>query len=65
MAYQQASITTLTDLVFVVLPIFVLWNANMSRRSKISVGLILSLATACVILLLLTHLSLVASIPAM
>ncbi|KAH3907458.1 hypothetical protein HBI56_158540 [Parastagonospora nodorum] len=53
MAYQQASITTLTDLVFVVLPIFVLWNANMSRRSKISVGLILSLATAGVICSLL------------
>jgi hypothetical protein len=44
-AYQQAAITTLTDVVFVMLPVFILWNANMSRRSKISVGLILCLAT--------------------
>jgi hypothetical protein len=44
MAYQQAAITTLTDVIFVLLPIFILWNANMSRRSKISVGLILCLA---------------------
>jgi hypothetical protein len=44
-AYQQAAITTLTDIVFVTLPILVLWNSNMSRRSKISVGFILCLAT--------------------
>jgi hypothetical protein len=43
-AYQQAAVTTLTDIVFVVLPVFILWNANMSRRSKISVGFILCLA---------------------
>jgi hypothetical protein len=48
MAYQQAAITTLTDLVFVALPAFVLWNANMSRTSKISVGFILSLAATSV-----------------
>jgi hypothetical protein len=44
MAYQQAAITTLTDIVFVALPVFILWNANMSRRSKMSVGFILCLA---------------------
>jgi hypothetical protein len=43
-AYQQAAVTTLTDIVFVVLPVFILWNANMSRSSKISVGFILCLA---------------------
>ncbi|CAO2652482.1 Nn.00g007650.m01.CDS01 [Neocucurbitaria sp. VM-36] len=44
MAYQQAAFTTLTDAVFFALPIFVLWNANMSRKSKFSVGFILCLA---------------------
>ncbi|KAI8932863.1 hypothetical protein NX059_010344 [Plenodomus lindquistii] len=44
MAYQSASVITLTDLVFLILPIIVLWNANMDRKSKISVGFILSLA---------------------
>jgi hypothetical protein len=43
-AYQQASITTSTDIVFALLPLFILWNANMDTRSKISVGFILSLA---------------------
>lgn len=43
-AYTQASITTVTDWVFAILPIFVLWNAHMDIRSKLSVGLILSLA---------------------
>jgi hypothetical protein len=45
MAYQQAAVTTLTDVVFVALPVFILWNANMSRRAKLSVGFILCLAT--------------------
>jgi hypothetical protein len=56
-AYQQAAVTTLTDLVFVTLPIFILWNANMSRKSKISVGFILCLATLFVAPSLLTHIS--------
>lgn len=44
-----ATFSTLTDLVFVVLPIVVLWNANMDRRSKFSVGFILCLAaSACI-----------------
>jgi hypothetical protein len=49
MAYQAAGITTLTDIVFVTLPVFILWNANMSRRSKTSVGFILCLAALYVI----------------
>jgi hypothetical protein len=43
-AYQQAAITTLTDIIFITLPVLILWNANMSRRSKLSVGFILCLA---------------------
>lgn len=50
-SYQQASITTLTDIVFVTIPILILWKANMSKRSKVSVGFILSLATMYVELL--------------
>ncbi|KAH8728244.1 hypothetical protein GQ44DRAFT_785751 [Phaeosphaeriaceae sp. PMI808] len=48
-SYQQAVVTTLTDLVFVALPMIILWNASMSRRSKVSVGFILGLATIGVI----------------
>ncbi|KAF1844233.1 uncharacterized protein K460DRAFT_317534 [Cucurbitaria berberidis CBS 394.84] len=44
MAYQQAAFTTLTDIIFFALPIFILWNANMGRKSKLSVGFILCLA---------------------
>jgi hypothetical protein len=45
----SAAFSTITDLVFVVLPIVVLWNANMDRRSKFSVGFILCLAaSACI-----------------
>ncbi|KAF2660064.1 hypothetical protein K491DRAFT_589929 [Lophiostoma macrostomum CBS 122681] len=43
-AYQQVSITTLTDIVFVSFPFLILRKANMDTRSKVSVGLILSLA---------------------
>ncbi|KAF2828177.1 hypothetical protein CC86DRAFT_405180 [Ophiobolus disseminans] len=48
-AYQQAAFTTLTDVVFIALPVMILWNANMSRQSKFSVGFILCLATLGVI----------------
>ncbi|CBX99474.1 hypothetical protein LEMA_P087130.1 [Plenodomus lingam JN3] len=44
MAYQSASFITLTDLIFLVLPLIILWNANMDRKSKISIGFILCLA---------------------
>ncbi|KAF9695326.1 hypothetical protein EKO04_006395 [Ascochyta lentis] len=49
MAYQSATFSTLTDLVFVVLPIIVIWDSNMDRKSKFSVGFILCLAaSACI-----------------
>ncbi|KAJ8116353.1 hypothetical protein OPT61_g2215 [Boeremia exigua] len=49
MAYQSATFSTLTDLFFVVLPVVVLWNANMDRKSKISAGFVLCLAaSACI-----------------
>ncbi|KAH7066842.1 hypothetical protein BKA63DRAFT_453196 [Paraphoma chrysanthemicola] len=48
-AYQQAAVTTMTDLIFLIMPLIILWNANMSRQSKISVGFILSLAALGVI----------------
>jgi hypothetical protein len=43
LAYEQATVTTLTDWIFALLPIPLLWNTTMDRRSKLSVGLILSL----------------------
>jgi hypothetical protein len=39
-----AAFSTLTDLVFLILPILILWHANMDRRSKFSVGFVLCLA---------------------
>ena len=42
-AFQQASFTTATDLVFIVLPVFILWDVSLSIRSKLTVGFILSL----------------------
>jgi hypothetical protein len=48
-AYQHAAVTTLTDIIFVLLPVFILWGANMTRRSKISAGFILCLAGVYVI----------------
>lgn len=45
LAYEQAAITTITDFVFALLPLPLLWNASMDRRSKISVGCILGLGT--------------------
>lgn len=44
-AFQHASLATATDLAFIVLPIFMLWNTSMSVRSKLTVGFILILAT--------------------
>ena len=39
-----AVFTTLTDLSFLIMPVFLLWNMNMNRKSKISAGFVLSLA---------------------
>ncbi|CAG5142597.1 uncharacterized protein ALTATR162_LOCUS1182 [Alternaria atra] len=44
MAYQQAAFSTFTDVVFLLLPVPILWYANMDKRSKFSVGFILCLA---------------------
>ena len=44
-AYEHASFTLLTDCVFVLLPIALLWNTSMRIEAKFSVGFILSLAT--------------------
>ncbi|CAI6336545.1 unnamed protein product [Periconia digitata] len=44
-AYQHAAIGLLTDCVFVILPVPLLWSLNMERRSKIMVGVILFAAT--------------------
>lgn len=43
-ANDPAAFTTLTDVFFFILPIMVLWSANMDRKSKLSVGFILCLA---------------------
>jgi len=44
-AFQHAAFAFTTDCVFAFLPIPLLWNTNMTRRAKCSIGLILSLAT--------------------
>ncbi|KAF2843487.1 hypothetical protein M501DRAFT_903774, partial [Patellaria atrata CBS 101060] len=47
LSYTHAAITTASDCFFALLPIAVLWNApTMNTRSKLSVGLILSLGAA-------------------
>ncbi|CAA9960858.1 hypothetical protein PTMSG1_04242 [Pyrenophora teres f. maculata] len=44
MGYQQGAFSALTDIIFVILPVLILRNAQMDLRSKLSVGFILSLA---------------------
>ncbi|QDS68447.1 hypothetical protein FKW77_010814 [Venturia effusa] len=44
-AYGQNTVNTLTDIVLAVLPIPLLWKANMAKVQKWTVGLILTLAT--------------------
>jgi hypothetical protein len=41
--YLYSSINTIADWTFVLIPIFMLHNANMDRRTKISVGVIMAL----------------------
>ncbi|KAF2673665.1 hypothetical protein BT63DRAFT_410641 [Microthyrium microscopicum] len=43
LGYEQAAVSTITDLIFAIMPIYLLWNVTMDMRSKISAGLILSL----------------------
>ncbi|XP_014554198.1 hypothetical protein COCVIDRAFT_39867 [Bipolaris victoriae FI3] len=45
MAYQQAVFNSITDIAFLFMPALVLWNSPMERRAKISVGIILVVAT--------------------
>ncbi|EMD58572.1 hypothetical protein COCSADRAFT_264020 [Bipolaris sorokiniana ND90Pr] len=45
MAYQQAVFNSVTDIAFLFMPALVLWNSPMERRAKISVGIILVVAT--------------------
>ncbi|KAE9990961.1 hypothetical protein EG327_000674 [Venturia inaequalis] len=45
LAYEQAAVTTITDFVFALLPLPLLWNLSMDRRSKTLVGCILGLGT--------------------
>ncbi|KAA8620946.1 hypothetical protein PtrSN002B_005341 [Pyrenophora tritici-repentis] len=44
MGYQQGAFSALTDIIFVILPVLLLWNAQMDLRSKLSIGFVLSLA---------------------
>ena len=45
-AYTQASVAALTDWIYAILPLFLLYNAQMKRREKNIVFGILSLAAA-------------------
>lgn len=42
-AYAHTTIGALTDWAFVILPIYIVWHANMSTSSKVSVAAILTL----------------------
>ena len=46
LAYEQAAVTTLTDLIFALLPIPLLWGTTLDRRSKLSVAFVLLLGTS-------------------
>lgn len=46
MLYWNGAVNTSTDFLFATLPISILWNANMERRAKISVGMVLLLGLA-------------------
>lgn len=41
--YMHAAVTTITDWVFAILPVCILWGTKMDIRSKLSVGFILTL----------------------
>jgi hypothetical protein len=45
MTYTHAVITMLTDWVFLVMPIWLLWGSNMTMRTKVAVGLLLAFAS--------------------
>lgn len=45
LAYTKGALNMLTDWIFAILPLFILRGANMPLQAKISIGLVLSLAT--------------------
>ena len=45
MSYTQAVINAISDWIYGLLPIALLWNANMNKRSKVSVGILLALGS--------------------
>ena len=46
MGYTHAAVQAFTDWSFAILPVIILWNANIDLRSKFSVGFILMLGAA-------------------
>jgi hypothetical protein len=46
LAYSQGAVTTLTDFIFALLPIPLLWNTTLDMRSKLSVAFVLILGTS-------------------
>jgi hypothetical protein len=49
LSYLQAAVVTSTDFVFAVLPAFLVWNLAADIRTKMSIWLVLSLATMYVV----------------
>ncbi|KIW05020.1 hypothetical protein, variant 2 [Verruconis gallopava] len=49
LAYEQAAVTTATDLFFALIPIPLLWDTTLDRRSKLSVAFVLLLGTAGIV----------------
>ncbi|KAI9735755.1 MAG: hypothetical protein M1818_006363 [Claussenomyces sp. TS43310] len=43
----NAAITLVTDLIYALLPIAMIWNIQMDKKTKISVGFVLSLGLSC------------------
>lgn len=56
-AYLYSALTIICDLTLGVLPIFLVWNLQMNRRTKIAVGGILSLGAMYVVFLSLTNIA--------
>lgn len=43
MVYLQACTTTITDILYLAVPVYIVWNLQMPLRKKIPVGAVLSL----------------------
>jgi hypothetical protein len=46
---SYAVFAAVTDIIFGVLPIFVIWNLKMNRKAKMVVGALLALGIVCVV----------------